>query len=292
MSSQRHDAAEHTALGPMTIVAVDQHEDVPVVRDKLACRMLPATGKAAVAATAVALVRRQLIAATEKKIPGLWASILCRKRYIDDQLRAAWRDGIDVAVVLGAGLDTRAYRVPDPTAVHFYEVDLAESRDGKRECLRRLYGKVPDHVTLVAADLETRDPIKALVACGYDPARRTVFVCEAVTQYLSEDAVRRMFSSLASVPPGSRLVFTYVRKDFLDGVALYGAEQVYREYVLERGLWHFGIHPENVATFLAEYGWLEIDRAGPREYAERYLGPLNLPSPVSGIELSVVAEKR
>lgn len=292
MSSQRHNAAEHTALGPMTIVAVDQHEDVPLVRDKLAYRMLPATAKAAVAATAVAPLRRQMIAATEKKIPGLWASILCRKRYIDDQLRAARRDGIDVAVVLGAGLDTRAYRVPDPTAVHVYEVDLSENSDWKRERLPKLYGKVPDHVTLVAADLETRNPIEALVACGYKPTQRTVFVCEAVTQYLSEDAVRRTFSSLASAPPGSRLVFTYVRKDFLDGVALYGAEQAYREYVLERGLWHFGLYPENVANFLAKCGWLETDQAGPREYAERYLGPLNRSSAASGIELSVLAEKR
>ncbi len=292
MPTTRHlDDAAQTAVGPMTIVAVDQHEDVPLVRDKLAYRLLPTSAKAVAALAAVAPVRRHVIAATESKLPGLWSSILCRKRYIDHQLRAAVHDGIEVAVVLGAGLDTRAYRVPGATAIRFYEVDLPGNSERKRELIDKVYGKVPDHVTLVAADLETQRPIDALAARGYKGAQRAIFVCEGLTQYLCEDAVRRIFSSLSAAPSGSRLVFTYVRKDFLDGTALHGAERAYREYVLERDLWHFGFNPGHVASFLAEYGWRELEQVGPGEYAERYLGPLSRPSPVSEIELSVLAEK-
>lgn len=292
MPTTRHlnDAAQ-TAVGPMTIVAVDQHEDVPLVRDKLAYRLLPASAKAVAALTALAPVRRRVIAATESKLPGLWSSILCRKRYIDHQLRTTVHDGIEVAVALGAGLDTRAYRIPGATGLQFYEVDLPEASTRKRELIDKVYGKVPDHVTLVAADLDTQEPIDALATRGYECARRAIFVCEALTQYLCEDAVRRIFSSLSAAPAGSRLVFTYVREDFLDGTALHGAEPGYREYVLERGLWHFGFHPGHVAGFLAEYGWRELEQLGPGEYAERYLGPLSRPSPISDIEVSVLAEK-
>lgn len=287
---QLSDAAQ-TAVGPMTIVAVDQHEDVPLVRDQLAYRLLPASAKAAAALAALTPVRRHVVAAAERKLPGLWASILCRKRYIDHQLRAAVRDGIEVAVVLGAGLDTRAYRVPGVTGLQFYEVDLPEASARKRELIDKVYGKVPDHVTLVAADLDTQRPIDALATRGYEDAQRAIFVCEALTQYLCEDAVRRIFSSLSAAPSGSRLVFTYLREDFLDGTALNGAEPAYREYVLERGLWHFGFHPGHVAGFLAEYGWRELEQLGPDEYTERYLDPLSRPSPVSDIEVSVLAEK-
>jgi O-methyltransferase involved in polyketide biosynthesis len=73
----------------------------------------------------------------------------------------------------------------------------------------------------------------------------------AVTQYLTEAGVRKTFDFLGTAAPGSRLVFTYVRKDFLDGTALYGGESAYQEFVVKRQLWHFGMDPNQVAEFLA-----------------------------------------
>ena len=101
-------AATQTALGPMIIVAVDQYENPPLAQDELAYQILPARGKVAVMSAKWLPLRRLLIGATERKIPGLWASMLCRKRYIDEQLQAA-DPQIDAAVILGAGFDTRAY---------------------------------------------------------------------------------------------------------------------------------------------------------------------------------------
>jgi O-methyltransferase involved in polyketide biosynthesis len=71
--------ATQTALGPMVIVAVDQNEKPPLLQDPLAYQILPARGKVAVAAAKWRPLRRLLIGATERKIPGLWASMLCRK---------------------------------------------------------------------------------------------------------------------------------------------------------------------------------------------------------------------
>ncbi|MCI2423123.1 SAM-dependent methyltransferase [Saccharopolyspora sp. K220] len=284
-------AAAQTAVGPMVIVAVDQHEEVPLVRDKLAYRLLPTGAKVITALTRWQPARRMMINGTERQLPGLWASMLCRKRYIDDQLQAAVEAGVDAVVILGAGLDTRAYRLPYLANTPVYEFDQPANVTRKRAAVQRLYGRVPAHVTLVPIDFETQDLGAALADHGL-AGGRIAFVWEAVSQYLTEPAVRRMFESLCTAASGSRLVFTYVRKDFLDGTALYGAEAAYRKFVVEQRLWRFGFDPERVADFLGEYGWREVDQAGPREFAARYLLPHGRAATASEVERSAAAEKR
>jgi hypothetical protein len=110
-----------------------------------------------------------------------------------------------------------------------YEVDLPTNINRKRTRLTRLFGEIPANVTLVPIDLETQNLADVLADHGYRPERPTFFIWEAVTQYLTEAGVRKTFDFLATAAPGSRLVFTYVRKDFLDGTALYGGESAHQE---------------------------------------------------------------
>ncbi|ATY13443.1 SAM-dependent methyltransferase [Amycolatopsis sp. AA4] len=281
--------ADRTAFGPMVIVAADQHETRPLIDDPWARRLLPAGGRLAVALTRYRPIRRALTSATEKKMPGLWASMLCRKRFVDDALHAALDGGIDAVVILGAGFDTRACRLPALAKIPVYEVDLPANIARKRTALTRALGRVPENVTLVPIDFETQNLADALAQHGYS-AGRTFFIWEAVTQYLTEAGVRRTFDFLATAPAGSRLAFTYLRKDFLDGTALYGAEAAYSDFVLKQHLWRFGLMPDDVEAFLAEYGWHEREQAGPEEFAARYLRPGGRDLPVSEIERSVLAE--
>ncbi|WP_033288092.1 SAM-dependent methyltransferase [Amycolatopsis jejuensis] len=289
-------AAAQTAVGPMVIIAVEQSENPPLVRDELAYRMLPSLGRFAVACTRWRPARRALIAATEKKIPGLWASMVCRKRYIDEKLLDAADGtavGIDAVVVLGAGFDTRAYRLPGLAGIPVFEVDLPANIEAKRARLVKIYGEIPAAVTLVPIDFEAQSIADTLAQHGYRGDQRTFFVWEAVTQYLSEDGVRKTFEFLAAAPPGSQLVFiTYLRQDFLDGTVLYGGEAAYREFVQKRRLWHFGLLPEQVGGFLTPYGWTEVEQAGPREFTARYLQPAGRVMPVSEIERCVHAVKQ
>ena len=73
---------------------------------------------------------------TEKRIPGGWAAFLCRKRYVDDQLVNAVTEGIDGVVILGAGYDTRAYRLPELAGIPVCAVDLPGSVARKAAALR------------------------------------------------------------------------------------------------------------------------------------------------------------
>ena len=85
-------------------------------------------------------------------------------------------------------------------------------------------------------------------------------------------------------------MFIGVRKDFLDGTALYGGESAYQEFVVKRQMWHFGMDPK-VAEFLDDYGWMETEQMGPQQFAHRYITPSGRALPVSEIERSVCARK-
>jgi O-methyltransferase involved in polyketide biosynthesis len=86
-------------------------------------------------------------------------------------------------------------------------------------------------------------------------------------------------------------VFTYIRQDFMDGVNLYGAADIYQRFRVKQQLWQFGMVPEQVSAFLEGYGWRELEQMGGQEFAARYISPSGRELPVSEMERSVYAVK-
>ncbi|BBU23388.1 SAM-dependent methyltransferase [Mycobacterium xenopi] len=281
-----------TAFGPVVLTAVEQHEPPGrrLVDDDLAGGFLPAPARLLTAATRSSVLRRLLVDTMERSGPGLWANLTCRKRYIGDKLHEAL-DSIDAVVILGAGLDTSAYRLARHSRIPVFEVDLPVNIARKAAALRRVFGEPPRSVRLVALDFERDDLLTALAEYGYRTDYRVFFVWEGVTQYLTENAVRAALDGLQPVASGSRLVFTYVRRDFIDGTNLYGAPTLYRRMRQRRQLWHFGLRPEEVAEFLAPFGWRLIEQVGPEQLVHRYVQPTGRNLTASEIEWSAYAEK-
>jgi methyltransferase (TIGR00027 family) len=276
----------------MVLVAVEQSEPPHrrLVNDDLAVQFLPAPARWLITSAPPNLLRRLTIAAMEREGPGLWASMNGRKRYIADKVTASL-DDIDAVVVLGAGLDTLAYRLARTTGIPIFEVDQPVNVARKTAAVKRALGELPSSVRLVPLDFERDDVIAVLTAHGYRPESRTFFVWEAVTQYLTAEAVHSTLAALRSAVAGSRLVFTYVRKDFIDGINLYGAEALYRRFVQRQQLWHFGLSPQEVATFLAGHGWRLSEQAGPDLIMHRYIEPTGRHLTASPIEWTAYAEK-
>jgi methyltransferase (TIGR00027 family) len=131
----------------------------------------------------------------------------------------------------------------------------------------------------------------ALRDAGYDPAWRTFFIAEGLTQYLSAEAVRTLLSGLAVAAPGSRLVFTYIRQDFLDGTNGYGAESLYRRFRSRRQIWQSGLVPELVDEWLTELGWHLTEQLGPSYYRDLYIRPTGRSVLASPIEWAAVAHR-
>ena len=80
-------------------------------------------------------------------------------------------------------------------------------------------------------------------------------------------------------------------KDFIDGTARYGLDALYEVYRVKRPLWRFGLEPKQVAAFLEQYAWKELEQVGSQEYTLRYLKPAGRAIPVTEIERAVYAEK-
>src|SRR5690348_12723509 len=163
----RADPVAQTAFGPMVLAATEQYEGARrLVDDDLAESFLPMSLRTMTRAMRWRLAREWSIAAAERSQPGLWANVACRKRFIDEKLDAALPD-IDAVVILGAGMDTRAYRLARHSTVPVFEVDLPVNIDRKRAVVRHALGSVPDSVQLIPVDFERDDLAEELAGHGH-----------------------------------------------------------------------------------------------------------------------------
>ena len=144
---------------------------------------------------------------------------------------------------------------------------------------------------LFPVDFERDNLAEALAGHGHRTSDRTFFVWEGVTQYLSEAGVRATFDYLSTAASGSRLVFTYVRADFIDGTHRYGAESLYRRFRVRRQIWQFGLNPDDVAPFIEPYGWQLIEQAGPDYLTEHYISPTGRKLGASQVEWTAYAQR-
>jgi len=222
---------------------------------------------------------------------GVQTMFYSPKRYIDERLVGSVGQ-VEAVVNLGAGWDTRAYRLPELAGLPVWEVDLAQNIDPKRARLRKLFGEVPPQVTLVPTDFDHQDLGEVLASHGYAVGKPTFFIWEAVTQYLTEAGIRGTFEFLAQAAPGSRLAFTYILKDFVDGQAMHGQERLYRQYVEKRRLWLYGVDPEGMGNFVGDYGWRLVEHPTYEELAERYVEPTGRDLATTVLERMVYAEKK
>ena len=270
-----------------------EHRELPgrrLVDDDLAARFLPVRLRLLVGLARVAALRRAALAAMERSGPGIWASIVCRKRFIDERLSDPVNE-FDTVVVLGAGLDTRAYRIARHSELPVFEVDQQINIERKAAVVQRVLGAAPASVHLVPVDFEHDELIPALQKQGYRTSGRTFFIWEGVTQYLTPAAVRATLRQLSHAAPGSRLIFTYIRQDFIDGTQQYGADALYRRFRQDSQLWKSGLVPQEVGELLAGYGWRLVEQAGPSYFRDTYIRPTGRILSASPIEWTALAER-
>jgi methyltransferase (TIGR00027 family) len=162
-------------------------------------------------------VGRVFAAPAEKKEPGMMGFIAARCRYIDDYLLACLGEGVRQVVILGAGLDSRAYRLPPMQSVRVFEVDRPATQENKKRQLQRILGALPAHVTFVPIDLDV-DKLDRLFSFGYDPRLETLFIWEGVVYYLTAAAVDETLAwVLHNSAAGSSVIFDYLYAEALTG---------------------------------------------------------------------------
>jgi methyltransferase (TIGR00027 family) len=146
----------------------------------------------------------------ERRTHGALTFIVCRCRYFDDYLQQCLQAGTTQVVILGAGLDSRAYRGGLLSGgVKTFEVDHPATQASKLRRLKKVLTTIPTYVTYVPIDFND-ETLDKLLVCGFDPSLKTLYVWEGVTQYLRPEAVDGTLDWVrAHAAPGSAVIFDY-----------------------------------------------------------------------------------
>ena len=137
-----------------------------------------------------------------------------------DNVVERYLPGVAQLVILGAGFDTRLFRLPEGTHARCFEVDAPQTQALKRQLLEKA-GIDSSGVAFVPADFETEDWLAKLVGAGFNPAQPALFLWEGVTVYLEREAVEGTLRKIASTARGSAVAFDYMTTEPLESQALY-----------------------------------------------------------------------
>lgn len=238
--------------------------------------------------------RRLLRWYLEARWPGALTASIARTRFIDDTIAQAAKSGINQVIILGAGYDCRAHRLLLPT-VQFVEVDHPETQQLKQLQLARFYEQdncMPlKPVDYVAADFNQERLATIAPALLQRAHYKTLFVLEAVTNYLTEAAVDDVLRYIQGFPPGTRVVFTYVDKRVItkehNGMFI-GTRKLLRKLARDQEEWTFGILPGEFETYLEDRSFHLLYDGGADDHRYAYFGKQKAAA-MKGFEYSRVA---
>lgn len=204
--------------------------------------------------------------------PYLRAFVAARSRYAEDELALGVRRGVCQYVILGAGLDTFAYRNPHPHGVlHVFEVDHPTMQTWKRARLKEAGIMIPYDLTFAPVDFETQTLAERLVGAGYDSGKCTFFSWLGVTEYLTTEAVMTTLRFIASAPVGSGVVFDYVLSPSLLTPVQRSRFDALAQRVASAGEpWQTFFDPGLLAMDLRAMGFEHSEDNGPEEINARY----------------------
>jgi methyltransferase (TIGR00027 family) len=251
-----------------TLRAAHQLLDFPLVlNDPLALKILGSTDEDALRANPAQY--------NDPLSKGLRASLVVRSRLAEDELEKAFAQGVRQYVILGAGLDTYAYREKlraESYTGRVFEVDLPETQQWKRACLHAADIQTPESLTYVPINFEQDTLARALNAAGFQHDQPAFFSWLGVTMYLEKEAIMDTLRYIASCPKGSAVVFDYLVEPSLLTPMERVVIKLVASRVAERGEpWKTYFEPDVLAESLCTHGF-SIAHNLSREYLQtRYL---------------------
>ncbi|MCA1645158.1 MAG: class I SAM-dependent methyltransferase [Chloroflexi bacterium] len=220
----------------------------------------------------------------------VWTAV--RSRFVEDFVDSAVTDGVSQYVMLGAGLDSFAYRHADRLErLTIFEVDHPFSQAWKRRRLDELGIRLPHNVAFAAVDFQTQSLSEALVASGFVLDRPAVVSWIGVTMYLARDSIDATLQTIARCAPGTRAVVSYDQPpDVLDEqnrailAEVSGTAAKYGEPFISL------FRRDEVEELLVEHGFDGVAHFGAEEAVVRYFGGQDVGVPdVQRLVTAVVA---
>lgn len=145
--------------------------------------------------------------------------VTLRTKYIDAKIRAAATEGLDELVILGAGLDSRAYRMTSELdKVRIFEIDFPPTQEDKKQRVRAVLGRLPENVNYVGIDFAKQTLEDVLATAGHQAKSRALFLMEGVSMYLSAEPVSSTLHFVSNnSAPGGGIIFDYYDSRLFDG---------------------------------------------------------------------------
>jgi methyltransferase (TIGR00027 family) len=257
--------SDTAALTAMLRAAHQIIDDEPrIVDDPIAVGLVENATRERIAAQRAALLSPGLM------IPR--AAALLRSRYAEDLLAQAVERGVDQFVILGAGLDTFAYRQPGfARGLQIYELDHPATQAWKRERLSAAGIAVPDNLRWAPIDFEQQTLAAGLEEAGFDTSRPAFFSWLGVTQYLTLPAIDATLKVVAALPSPSTIVLSFMLPDVdLPSEEAAAAHAVAKDAATTGEPWLTRIRPQELAPRLAQLGFREVVHLTPQEANARY----------------------
>jgi methyltransferase (TIGR00027 family) len=272
----------------LTAAARALHREEPqpwVMDDRLALRLAGQQG-------------RELLCQLRAEVPApdllAFSRWICvRARFAEDIVEQAAADSIGQYVILGAGLDSFAYRRDDLLGrLTVFEVDHPASQSWKRRRLARLGVKPPGRLVFASVDFERQTLRDALEQARFDFGELAVFSWVGVTMYLTLDAIHATVATMAQCRPGSRVVLTYNQPPTALAGSTARIAATFSRFAAEMGepflSW---FHPAEIAQLLRQHGFGHITDFGPDEARAAYF-PEQADIEIAGAQRLVAATLR
>lgn len=247
-----------------TLRAAHQLLDRPLVlQDPLALKILDSRDEAA--------LRADPGQYNDPLSKSLRTALVVRSRLAEDECEKAFQNGVRQYVILGAGLDTYAYRASHQT-VRVFEVDLPATQQWKRACLCAAGIQIPDTVAYVPTNFEHGTLAQSLAQAGFRQDQATFFSWLGVTMYLEEESIMDCLRFIASCASGSAVVFDYLVIPSLQNPMERMVLELVSAKVAERGEpWKTHFDPEPLADALRQLGFGQANNLSPQQLNDRYL---------------------
>jgi methyltransferase (TIGR00027 family) len=204
---------------------------------------------------------------------GIYEYVIARTKYIDSLFMDALGQGFDQIVIFGAGFDSRAQRFNHLyRSTRIFELDAPITQGEKLNAFKEKHIMIPENLIYVPINFMQESLAEKLTKAGFEKGRKSLFLLEGVTMYLSDDAIDKTFTFIRDVAgKGSWVVFDYIYAGVLRQENKYYGEKDILKTVAKAGeAWSFALEEGEIESFLRKYDFNLKNHSNAQELEERY----------------------
>ncbi|MBN1188367.1 MAG: SAM-dependent methyltransferase [Dehalococcoidales bacterium] len=204
---------------------------------------------------------------------GIYEYVIARTRYFDAVFVEALENSFDQIVIFGAGFDSRTLRFNSLNkGTRVFELDAPATQRDKVKVYLAKKLVCPENLVFVPLDFNRESLPEKIAQAGFAPGRKTLFLLEGITMYLSKEAVENTFRFISeAASSGSLVVFDYIHAAVLRREhGYYGERKIYDTVARVGEEWTFAFDESEIDRFLEKYGFRERDHSRTPELEDKY----------------------